>query len=129
MDLITMYLQKREEKILLEKRLCAEEQERIDYGEALREWRLSLGVFAKQMAKDLGISPQRLRRLERGKRVREPKLLRSACDTYLELEALRQRYQCLQVENNQLRRVDANIVVQFGNKQWSLPVDARRRVI
>lgn len=53
----------------------------------------------------------------------------TACDTYLELETLRQRYQRLQAENNQLRRVDASIVVQFGNKQWSLPVDARRRVI
>ena len=129
MDLITMYLQKREEKVLVEKRLCAEEQERLDYGETLREWRLSLGVFAKQMAKDLGISPQRLRRLERGKRVREPKLLRSACDTYLELEALRQACRQTEKQNRQLREVQENIVVQFEGKSWRIPVNVLRRVI
>lgn len=129
MDLITMYLQKREAKILLEKRLCAEEQERLDYGESLREWRLSLWVSVKQMAKDLGISPQRLHRLERGKRVREPKLLRSACDTYLELAALRQACRQTEKQNRQLREVQENIVVQFEGKSWRIPVHVLRRVI
>lgn len=129
MDLITMYMEKREQKIFSEKRLRAEAQERRDYGASLEAWRLSLGVTAKTMAEAVGIHSSRLRRLEHGVKVNEPKLLRGACETYLELETMRQRYQRLETENKRLRRVDANIVVQFGNKRWSLPVDARRQVI
>ena len=113
----------------MEKRLRAEEQERMDFGGSLRESRICLGVTAKRMAEALGISTKRLRRLKTGRRVREPKLLRSACDTCLELETMRQRYQLLEAENKQLRRIDASIVVQFGNKQWELPVNALRKVI
>ena len=129
MDLITMCLQNEKKRVVLEKRLRAEEQERMDFGGALKEWRLSLGVTAKRMAEDLGISPKRLRRLETGRRVREPKLLRRACEFYLDFEAMRYRYQRLQEENKKLQCAHENITVQFGGRSWQLPVNALRKVI
>ena len=129
MDLITMCLQNEKKRIILEKRLLAEEQERMDFGGSLRETRICLGVTAKRMAEALGISPKRLRRLETGRRVREPKLLRSACELYLDFEAMRYSYQRLREENKKLQCAHQNITVQFGGRNWQLPVNALRKVI
>ena len=129
MDLAILCLQKSEERAVLKKRLSAEEQERIDYGGYIKEYRLSSAVTAKKMSEDIGISSKRLRRLEEGRRVRDEKLIRGACERYLELENVRQAYRKLEKENKELRRAHENILVQFGGRSWSLAVDVRRRII
>ena len=124
-----LYLQNEEERAMVKKRLAEEDQERADYGGYIKEYRLGSAVTAKKMSEDLGISSKRLRRLENGQRVRDEKLIRRACETYLELENVRRVCRKLEKENGELRRAHENIVVQFGGRKLSIHVDALRRII
>lgn len=128
MDLITLYLQRNNERTIFEEKLAREKEERVYFGTQLRIFRLELNVSVKRVAESLGISPRRIRRLERGERVRDFKLLRNAYQIYLDLINLNESQTRLRRIDN-LREIEENMVIQFCDNVWNIPINILRNVI
>ena len=83
MDLITMYLEKQNERGEENVKVTKLGELQQKDGPIIWEWRRSLWITQRQMAAELGISVNRLRAFERGDRVERMKELKKACEWYL----------------------------------------------
>ena len=136
MELITLYQLKAERRAAVtqreaerQSRLEQERMKREEKGALLRSWRLELGVTQENMAVELGVSRGRISRLELGRRVNDPRLLRNAYEIHLQLESTHRSYLRLEEENTQLRKAQSEITVRFAGRQWCIKVPEQRRVI
>lgn len=103
-------------------------------GASLLGRRIELKIARAEAARQLGISPGRLRRFEEGDRVKERELLKMAYENYLcymEEFAINIR---LHAEIQELRNLLSRntVIVEVNGKRWSVPLvptGQRRSVI
>ncbi|WP_094604497.1 hypothetical protein SPSIL_052670 [Sporomusa silvacetica DSM 10669] len=134
MCLIELMLNKIEERTRQNQFQERQREVREAEGASFYSRRIKLEIVCAEVARQLGISPGRVRRFEKGDRVRDPELLKMAYENYLCYVEQYEINICLQTEIQNLRNILSRntIICEVNGRRWEVPIAAsghRRSVI